>query len=368
MPQNNRPYRADHVGSLLRPESVKTARADLKAGKISAADLKAVEDAEIKRVIKKQEDVGLQGITDGEFRRSWWHLDFLWGLDGAEKYEMNHGVQFAAMNTRAEGARIISKVGFSNHPMLDHFKFLKDNTTRTPKMTIPSPSAFYGRTGRESVSKEAYPKLEDFFADLGHAYAKALKGFYDAGCRYIQLDEVFLAALCDPKYRAKQIAQGDNPDAIGEIYGDLINQAMSEVPADMTVTMHLCRGNYRSTHMAEGGYEPVAKILFDRIKVRGYFMEYDSERAGGFEPLRHVQKDRRIVLGLITTKTGELESRDTLLRKIEQAAKFAPLDQLCLSPQCGFASDEGGNTLAEEEQWTKLRLCVDVAKEVWGEV
>lgn len=364
----NRPFRADHVGSLLRPQSIKTAREEHKAGRIDAAALKAVEDREIRRIITKQEDVGLKGITDGEFRRSWWHLDFLWGLDGAERYELNQGMQFAGMKTRAEGARIVSKIGFSNHPMLEHFAFVKANTKQTPKMTIPAPSAFYGRTGRESVSEKAYPKLEDFFDDLGKAYAKALKGFYDAGCRYIQLDEVFIAMLCDPKYREKQKARGDNPDALGEIYGDLINQAMSEVPSDMTVTMHLCRGNYRSTHMGEGGYEPVAKILFDRIKVHGYFMEYDSERAGGFDPIRHVQKDRRVVLGIVTTKTGAVESRDDIMRKIEQAAKFAPLDQLCLSPQCGFASDEGGNELAEDEQWAKLKLCVDVAKEVWGEV
>jgi 5-methyltetrahydropteroyltriglutamate--homocysteine methyltransferase len=360
------PFRADHVGSLLRPAALKSARAQSAKGEISAQQLKAVEDREIARVIKKQEEIGLQAITDGEFRRSWWHLDFLWGLEGAEHYVMDQGIAFQGVQTRAEGARIVSKVGFSGHPMLDHFKFLKAQTKAMPKMTIPAPSALYGRTGRESVSEKAYPSLDQFFADLGKAYGKAVRAFANAGCRYLQLDEVFIAMLCDPQYRARQSARGDDPEKLANIYADLINAAMADIPKDMTVTMHMCRGNYRSTYMGSGGYEPVAEVLFNRIKVHGYFMEYDSERAGSFEPLRLVPKDRMVVLGLATTKVGKLESKDLLKRRIDEAAKYIPLEQLCLSPQCGFASSEEGNALAEEEQWAKLRLVVETAREVWG--
>jgi len=360
------PFRADHVGSLLRPAALKEARARSAKGELSAAQLKAVEDREILRVIKKQEEVGLQSVTDGEFRRSWWHLDFLWGLDGAEHYVMEHGVPFQGMQTRAEGARIVGKVGFSNHPMLEHFKFVKANAKAMPKMTIPAPSALYGRTGREAVTKEAYPSLDQFFADLGKAYAKAVRAFANAGCRYLQLDEVFITMLCDENYRAKQKERGDDPQKLANIYADLINAAMSDIPKDMTITMHMCRGNYRSTFMGTGGYEAVAEVLFNRIKVHGYFMEYDSERAGTFEPLKLVPKDRTVVLGLVTTKTGKLESKDLIKRRIDEAAKYISLDQLCLSPQCGFASSEEGNTLAEDEQWAKLGMIVEISQEVWG--
>jgi len=360
------PFRADHVGSLLRPAALKEARARSAKGELSAAQLKAVEDREILRVIKKQEEVGLQSVTDGEFRRSWWHLDFLWGLDGAEHYVMEHGVPFQGMQTLAEGARIVGKVGFSNHPMLEHFKFVKANAKAMPKMTIPAPSALYGRTGREAVTKEAYPSLDQFFADLGKAYAKAVRAFANAGCRYLQLDEVFITMLCDENYRAKQKERGDDPQKLANIYADLINAAMSDIPKDMTITMHMCRGNYRSTFMGTGGYEAVAEVLFNRIKVHGYFMEYDSERAGTFEPLKLVPKDRTVVLGLVTTKTGKLESKDLIKRRIDEAAKYISLDQLCLSPQCGFASSEEGNTLAEDEQWAKLGMIVEISQEVWG--
>jgi 5-methyltetrahydropteroyltriglutamate--homocysteine methyltransferase len=366
MQRSKPPFRADHVGSLLRPAALKEARARAAKGEISGAQLKAVEDREILRAIKKQEEVGLKSITDGEFRRSWWHLDFLWGLDGAEHYVMDQGIAFHGMHTRAEGARIVSKVGFTKHPMIEHFKFVQANTRATAKMTIPAPSALYGRTGRESVSEKAYPSLDVFFADLGKAYAKAVRAFANAGCRYLQLDEVFIAMLCDPRYRAKQQQQGDDPVKLTNIYADLINAAMSDIPKDMTITMHLCRGNFRSTFMGEGGYEPVAEVLFKRIKVHGYFMEYDTERAGGFEPLRFVPKDRQVVLGLVTTKTGKLESKDEIKRRIDAAAKIVPLDQLCLSPQCGFASSEEGNTLTEDEQWAKLKMIVEIAEEVWG--
>ena len=360
------PFRADHVGSLLRPAALKTARERRAKGEIDVNELKAVEDHEIKDVIKKQESVGLQSITDGEFRRSWWHLDFLWGLDGVERYAMETGIAFTGVTTRNDGVKVTGKIGFSRHPMIEHFKFVKANTIRTPKMTIPAPSALYGRPLPTPIDKSVYPKLDGFFDDLGQAYRKAVRAFADAGCRYLQLDEVFIAMLCDPKYRQQMKDRGDDPQALGTIYGDLINVAISDIPPDMTVTMHLCRGNYKSTFMGTGGYDTMQEVLFDRIKVHGYFMEYDTERAGSFEPLRHVRKGQTVVLGLVTTKTGELESKDTLKRRIEEAARCADLDQLCLSPQCGFASTEEGNVLPEEQQWAKLRTIVEVAEEVWG--
>jgi 5-methyltetrahydropteroyltriglutamate--homocysteine methyltransferase len=360
------PFRADHVGSLLRPAALKQARDQFAHGKIDAAALKAVEDREVKSVIQKQEAAGLQSITDGEFRRSWWHLDFLWGLDGVERHVMDNGIAFAAVKTRNEGVQVTGKIGFSGHPMIEHFKFLKANTTRTPKMTIPAPSALYGRPSMTPINKAVYPNTEKMFEDLGQAYKKAVRAFADAGCRYLQLDEVFIAMLCDPKYRQQMKDRGDDPDALGPLYGDLINVAISDIPSDMTVTMHLCRGNYKSTFMGSGGYESMQEVLFDRIKVHGYFMEYDTERAGGFEPLKRLQKGRSAVLGLVTTKTGTLEGKDAIKRRIEEAAKFTSLDQLCLSPQCGFASTEEGNVLAEEEEWAKLRMIGEIAREVWG--
>jgi 5-methyltetrahydropteroyltriglutamate--homocysteine methyltransferase len=360
------PFRADHVGSLLRPAALKEARARRASREISASELTAIEDREIERVIRKQEEIGLQAVTDGEFRRSWWHLDFLWGLDGVERYAMDRGMAFAGMQTRAEGARVVGPLGFSGHPMLAHFCFVNTMTSRTPKMTIPAPSALYGRVGRDAISPTAYARLEEFFIDLGAAYRKAVHAFAHAGCRYLQLDEVFIAMLCDPGYRAGQEGRGDDPERLAETYADMINAAISDIPTDMTITMHLCRGNYRSTYMGAGAYDAVADVLFNRIKVHGYFMEYDTERAGGFEPLRLLPKNRVAVLGLVTTKSGQLESKDEIKRRIAQAAKFADADQLCLSPQCGFASTEEGNVLAEEEQWAKLAMIVEVANEVWG--
>jgi 5-methyltetrahydropteroyltriglutamate--homocysteine methyltransferase len=360
------PFRADHVGSLLRPAALKAARERYAKGEITAAALRAVEDREIEDIIRKQEAVGLQSISDGEFRRSWWHLDFLWGLDGVERHVMDGGIAFAAVITRNEGTRVTGKLGFSGHPMLEHFKFLKAHTQRTPKMTIPAPSALYGRPLLTPIDKSIYPTLDEFFHDLGQAYRKAVRAFADAGCRYLQLDEVFIAMLCDPKYRQQMIDRGDDPDYLGTAYADLINAAVSDIPPDMTVTMHLCRGNYKSTFMGAGGYDAMQEVLFDRIKVHGYFMEYDTARAGGFEPLKRLPKDRLAVLGLVTTKTGALESRDTIKRRIEEAAKFTDLDRLCLSPQCGFASTEEGNILAEDEEWAKLRMIVEIAEEVWG--
>jgi 5-methyltetrahydropteroyltriglutamate--homocysteine methyltransferase len=366
MQRTKPPFRADHVGSLLRPAALKQARERRAKGEIAAAELNAVEDAEIRNAIRKQEAAGLQSITDGEFRRSWWHLDFLWGLDGIERNVMDTGIAFAGVRTRNEGTKVTGKIGFSNHPMIEHFKFLKANTTRTPKMTIPAPSALYGRPIGTPIDKTVYPNLDNLFADLGQAYKKAVRAFAEAGCRYLQLDEVFIAMLCDEKYRQQMKDRGDDPDALGPLYGDLINMAISDIPPDMTVTMHLCRGNYKSTFMGSGGYDAMQEVLFDRIKVHGYFMEYDTARAGGFEPLKRLQKGRIAVLGLVTTKTGTLEAKDAIKRRIEEAAKFTDLDQLCLSPQCGFASTEEGNILAEEEEWAKLKMIGEVAQEVWG--
>ncbi|HVV94047.1 MAG TPA: 5-methyltetrahydropteroyltriglutamate--homocysteine S-methyltransferase [Hyphomicrobiales bacterium] len=363
------PFRADHVGSLLRPPALVTARADHAAGRLDAAGLKAVEDREIERIVAEQEYIGLKAVTDGEFRRAWWHLDFLAGFAGAEMVDLEQGVQFQGTKTRAQGVRVTGKLGFDgHHPMLAHFRFLAGHTTRLPKMTIPSPSALYARQGRAMISQSAYPDLDAFFADLADVYRKAVRAFADAGCRYLQLDEVYMAMWCDPRHREMLRARGDDPDRMLALYAELLNAAMADIPAGMTITMHLCRGNFRSTFMGTGGYEPIAATLFDKVRVHGYFMEYDSERAGGFEPLRFLHADRRVVLGLVTTKSGALETKDEIKRRIEQAAAVVPLERLCLSPQCGFASTEEGNLLTEEEQWAKLRFVVDVAREVWGEL
>jgi len=367
MQRTKPPFRADHVGSLLRPATLHEARAKRSRGEIGSAELKAIEDREIERVIRKQEEAGLQSITDGEFRRSWWHLDFLWGLDGAERHVMDSGIAFAGVTTRNEGVKVTGKLGMAGpHPMVEHFKFVAAHNTRTPKITIPAPSAIYGRPSPTPIDRKTYPTLDTFWDDLGQAYRRAVRGFADAGCRYLQLDEVFIAMLCDPKYRSQMTARGDDPQKLGPLYGDLINTAMSDIPSDMTITIHLCRGNYKSTFMGSGGYEAQAEVLFNRINVHGYFMEYDTDRAGGFEPLRLVPKGKTVVLGLVTTKTGALESKDLLKRRIDEAAKFIDLDQLALSGQCGFASTEEGNTLTEDEQWAKLRRIVEVAEEVWG--
>jgi 5-methyltetrahydropteroyltriglutamate--homocysteine methyltransferase len=367
MQRTTPPFRADHVGSLLRPAALKDARAKRERGDIGAEELKAIEDAEIRNVIRKQEEVGLKGITDGEFRRAFWQIDFLERLTGVESYLGERKVKFQGVQPKPVLLRVKDKLGgYTPHPMIEHFKFVQANTKQTPKMTIPSPSSLHFRYGREAIPASIYPDMEDFYRDLGESYRKAVRAFADAGCRYLQLDEVNLAYLCDPSLRKQIRDRGENPDTLPQTYAALINAAISDIPSDMTICMHLCRGNFRSTFVAAGGYEPVADILFNSINVHGYFMEYDTERAGGFEPLRFVPKGKTVVLGLVTSKTGKLESRDTLERRIEEASKFVPLDQLAISPQCGFASTEEGNVLAEEEQWAKLRMIVELAEDVWG--
>ncbi len=363
------PFRADHVGSILRSGPLKEAREKRRAGVIGEGALRAVEDAEILKIIRKQEEIGLRGITDGEYRRAFWQLDFLERLDGVESYEGERKVKFQGPQPRPILLRVKSKLGgFSGHPMLDHFRYVQAATTQTPKMTIPSPSSLHFRYGREAIPASIYPDMAAFYHDLGLSYRKAIKAFADAGCRYLQIDEVNLAYLCDPALRDQVKARGDDPDTLLNTYADLLNSAIADAPADMTIAMHLCRGNFRSTFVASGGYEPVADVLFNKIGVDAYFMEYDSERAGGFEPLRLLPKNKTVVLGIVTTKTGQLESADDLKRRIGEAAKHAPLEQLALSPQCGFASTEEGNELAEADMWNKLRRVVEVARDVWGAV
>jgi 5-methyltetrahydropteroyltriglutamate--homocysteine methyltransferase len=360
------PFRADHVGSLLRPHALKQARARRAQGDIGAEQLTAIEDVAIEDAIARQEAIGLRGVTDGEFRREFWHIDFLAALDGIESYQTEHGIQFKGGETKPTGLRVTGKIGFSGHPMIEHFRFLKSHTRATAKMTIPSPSVVHFRGGRKAVPDAVYPDMDDFYRDLGGAYRKAVRAFGDAGCRYLQVDETNLAYLCDEEQRRILRQRGDDPQQLPEIYADMINTAISDRSAGMTITMHLCRGNFRSMWIAQGGYEPVAEILFNRINVDGYFMEYDSERAGSFEPLRFVPRGKTVVLGLVTSKTGTLETKDQLKRRLDEASKYLDLDQLCLSPQCGFASTEEGNVLAESEQWAKLARIVEVADEVWG--
>ena len=351
----------------MRPAALKQARDKRSRGEITAEALREVEDREIANVIRKQEDVGLKSITDGEFRRTSWNYDFLERLAGVESYMGERKIKFQGPQPRPILLRVIGKLGgYKPHPMIEHFKFLKALTKQTPKMTVPSPSSLHFRYGRDAVPEAIYPAMEEFYRDLGQSYRKVVRAFADAGCRYLQLDEVNLAYLCDPSLRGQITARGEDPETLPAIYADMINAAISDIPPDMTITMHLCRGNFRSSFVASGGYEPVAEILFNAIKVHGYFMEYDSDRAGGFEPLRFVPKGKTVVLGLVTTKSGQLESRDDIKRRVDQAAKYVALDQLCLSPQCGFASTEEGNVLGEDEQWAKLRMIVEVAEEIWG--
>jgi len=361
------PFRADHVGSLLRTAPLKDARSKRAQGVITAAQLKEIEDREIEKVIKKQEDIGLKLATDGEFRRSWWHFDFFKGLQGVTPFTTEGGIQFHGVQTKHEGIKISSKMGFSGHPMLEHFKFLKAHTRVTPKMTIPAPSTLHFRQGRNLISKEVYPTLDAFFDDLAATYRAAIRAFHDAGCRYLQLDDTAWAMECDPSERAHSKERGDDPDALPARYARLTNAALEGKPADMAITMHSCRGNFRSTFIASGGYEFVAEQLLAHTGLDGYFLEYDSDRAGGFEPLRFFPKGKKqLVLGLVTSKSGKLESKDAIKRRIDEAAKYIALDQLCLSPQCGFASTEEGNVLAEDEQWAKLRMIVELADEIWG--
>jgi 5-methyltetrahydropteroyltriglutamate--homocysteine methyltransferase len=365
MKRTTPPFRADHVGSLLRPPALKQARERRARGEITPEQLQAVEDREIERAIRKQEEVGLKLATDGEFRRSWWHFDFFRHLKGVEMISAPP-IKFKGVETKAEAVKISGKVDFAGHPHIEHFKFLQAHCNVTPKMTVPAPSTFHFRQGRKMVSRDAYPDMDNFFADIAQTWGKAIRAFYDAGCRYLQLDDTAWAMICDPSEREHSRERGDDPDRLPAIYAQVTNKALEAKPADMTITMHSCRGNFRSTWIAQGGYEFVAQHLFS-TNIDGYFLEYDSDRAGGFEPLRFFPKgEKQLVLGLVTSKSGTLEKKDDIKRRIEEATKYVALDQLCLSPQCGFASTEEGNVLAEDEQWAKLRMIVELSNEVWG--
>ncbi|MCB1341823.1 MAG: 5-methyltetrahydropteroyltriglutamate--homocysteine S-methyltransferase [Pseudooceanicola sp.] len=365
------PYRADHVGSLLRPAAITEARRKHYVEKsISAADLKAVEDAEIPALIKLQEDVGLKAVTDGEARRSFWHYDFMGMLTGLDLVERDEGVQFAGVKLRPIFPTISGKLDFpDDHPMLDHFRFVAAHTSVTPKISIPGPSCCHFRTALDDIHPAEYKEdPQAIFDDLAATYAKAVAKFYEAGCRYLQMDDIFFAYLCDPKHRAAKQAAGQDPDWLIDRYAWMMREAIKDRPDDMVIGMHMCRGNFRSTHAAEGAYDAAAEAIFS-TGVDIYFMEYDTDRAGGLEPLKLLPKGKQRVLpGFITTKTPELESIDWLKSKFDEAAKYCDLDQLGIAPQCGFASTEEGNAVTPDDQKRKLELVVKTAEAIWGEV
>jgi 5-methyltetrahydropteroyltriglutamate--homocysteine methyltransferase len=366
------PFRADHVGSLLRPASLLQARADFAAGTIDAAQLRAIEDEAIRDVVRKQEESGLRSATDGEFRRASWHMDFIYQLDGVTKEAGHIAVKFHNPDGDIEytpaAMQVNGKLGVSSTIFGDDFSFLRDTVAQAaPKLTIPSPSMVHYRSGKAHIDQDVYPTLDEFWADLTAAYRDQVRRLGELGCTYLQFDDTSLAYMNDPHQRDYIESIGGDHDRQHVEYIHHINEALAGRPAGMSVTTHMCRGNFRSSWAAEGSYDFVAEALLNELEVDGYFMEWDDERSGGFEPLRFLPKgDKQVVLGLVTTKTGELESKDELKRRIEEAARYAPLEQLCLSPQCGFSSTVEGNALSEEQQWAKLRLIVEVAEEVWG--
>jgi 5-methyltetrahydropteroyltriglutamate--homocysteine methyltransferase len=366
------PFRADHVGSLLRPAELLEARDAFAQGRIDADTLRAAEDDAIRAAVKLQEDVGLQLATDGEFRRTSWHMDFIYRLDGIQTADDKVKVRFhneqGELEFEAAALHVMGKVGLSETIFEDAFRFLQETvTTAMPKLTIPSPSMVHYRGGRAAIDEHVYPDIEVFWSDLVGAYREEVRRLGELGCTYLQLDDTSLAYLNDPEQRRYVASIGGDPDRQHLEYIRHVNEALSERPEGMVVTTHMCRGNFRSSWVAEGGYDFVAEALFNELEVDGYFMEWDDERSGGFEPLRFVPRgEKQVVLGLVTTKRGELETKDDLKRRIEDASRFAPLDQLCLSPQCGFASTVEGNALTAEEQAAKLRLIVETAQEIWG--
>jgi 5-methyltetrahydropteroyltriglutamate--homocysteine methyltransferase len=367
------PFRANHVGSLLRPPELLQARDKRRKGEITAAQLREVEDRAIRDAVTMQEDIGMQGITDGEFRRSLWHADFLSQFDGIKVVEgllSDSAKHF--QNPDADVQRsptqfvVTGKLGHPRGIEIDNFKFLASLTWQTAKQCIPSPTLVHFRTGRAGVDKTAYPEMTDFFADLARVFREEIAQLADAGCTYLEIDDVNFAYLCDPKMREGAKKIGEDPDRLPLLYASLINDCIKDRPANMSVCTHLCRGNFRSSWVAEGGYDPVAEVLFNALNVDGYFLEFDTPRAGNFAPLRYLPKNKKLILGLVTTKTGELEKPDDLKRRIDEASKLVPLDQLGISPQCGFSSTVLGNKLTVEDQIAKLKLVVQVAREVWG--
>ena len=364
------PFRADQVGSLLRPKALLDARARRERNDIAPAEFARIEDQAVRDVVKMQEDLGFKAVTDGEYRRGSWHRDFLVSFANVKivqpTVKMKFHTEAGDIERTPPGLFVSGKLARTAPIFVDHFKFLKSVARAVPKLTIPSPSNMHFRGGRAAIDQKAYPDMDEFYVDLARVFNEEVRDLAAAGCRYLQIDEVNFAYLCDPTLRDEVKALGEDPTTLPKTYARLINQTVAGKPADMAICMHLCRGNARSAWIAEGGYEPVAEVLFNEINVTGYFLEYDSPRAGGFEPLRFVPKGKTVVLGLVTTKKGQLETKDELKRRIDQAATFCSLDQLALSGQCGFASTEEGNTLTEDEQWAKLRLIVEVADEVWG--
>src|SRR6266568_2036223 len=368
------PFRADHVGSLLRPAELVRARAERDAGRISAQELRAVEDAAIRELVGMQREAGLSGVTDGEFRRGSWHMDFMYQIGGVAKTDQTLRIQFRNEAGPVEAAlgafRIGGKLTLDKTIFGEDFAFLKSVAPpgTTPKLTIPSPSMLHYRGGRAAIDQAAYPEMEAFWHDLAEVYAKEIAGLSAQGCTYLQLDDTSLAYLNDPAQRAYVESIGGDGDTHHLTNIRLINQALARNPEGMTVCTHMCRGNFRSSWVAEGGYDHVAEALFGELAVDGFFLEYDDARSGGFAPLRFVPRgNKRVVLGLVTTKRPALEAKDELKRRIDEAAKYVPLDQLCLSPQCGFSSTVDGNALTRDEQIAKLRLVVEVAQEVWGD-
>jgi methionine synthase II (cobalamin-independent) len=365
------PFRADQVGSLLRPAVLKKARQARAAGKISALDLHSLEDAAIQAIVARQEEVGLQSITDGEFRREDFYTDFfVRGLGGVEVRMESTAAYFVDHEGRkipVPWTQVVSRMRWREPIYAEHFKFLRSITTRTPKVTVPSPIILHFTCGSAAICKSAYPDMDLFWADIIDAYQKEMRSLYDAGCRYLQVDDPPMATLCDQKFQGMMKARGDDPQqALNQLYPEMINRAFANRPPDLHLAMHLCRGNNQSGWFGEGGYDPIADVLFNKINVDSYFLEYETERAGGFAPLRLVPKNKTVVLGLVSSKLPKLESKDLLKRRIDEAAKYIGLDQLSLSPQCGFASSTEGNRLTEDEQFAKLRLVVEVAEEVWG--
>jgi 5-methyltetrahydropteroyltriglutamate--homocysteine methyltransferase len=362
------PFRADHVGSLLRPKALHEVRAKAKRGEVSKEELKQAEDRHIREVVKLQEDVGLQSITDGEFRRDWWHIDFLHGFDGIELTQPQYakGAQFKNTDEQPPYMVISGKMRRTKPSMLEHFKFLESVVTKgVPKFTMPSPAMLHARADRASL-KKVYPDVEEFWADLTKCYREEIADLYKSGCRYLQIDDTTIAMMGDPKVQEQFKKLGDDPKKDSERYAQAINEATREVADDMTVCVHTCRGNFKSTWLASGSYDYVAEIAFSRIDVDGFFLEYDTERAGGFEPLRYIPKGKRLVLGLVSSKLPELEKKDDLKRRIDAASKYVPMENLCISPQCGFSSTHHGNNLTVAQETAKLKLCIDTAREVWG--
>ena len=362
----NPPFHADHVGSLLRPQRLLDARAQRKAGEITADELRAVEDACIVDVVKLQEDAGLQVITDGEFRRTYWHFDFFEGFDGFELGPPLDMGTFKGASEAVPSAQVTGKLGRSKPIMVDHFTYVAGLSDRTAKISVPGPSMMHFRAGRDGISEEVYPDLDAFWDDLTAAYRIELGDMAANGARYIQLDDISYAYLCDANIRAKLESDGADPDALALTYAEALNASIRDLPDDVVTGIHMCRGNFQSTWAASGGYEPVAEAVFNTVKADALFMEYDSDRAGGFEPLRFVPDDKVVVLGLVTTKTPALEPKDALKRRIDEASQYVDLERLCLSPQCGFSSTHHGNKISEDDEIAKLRLIVEVADEVWG--